>query len=419
MTTFVEPTIELHAAAATRPLRVALAGCGVVGGELLRLLDRAGADLAARGRDIEVVRVLVRDLQRERGVPMARDRFTDDVADFIATEADVVVEAIGGLEPATRIARAALARGTHFVTANKALVAAEGTALSALAAERGATLRFDAAVGGGVPALRLIDSALGAARPRSVRGILNGTSNFVLTLLERGATLDDALAKARRRGFAEADASRDLDGRDAADKLAIVAWRAFGVAPERVIVRRRGLLPDPERLVGLARAVGGRLRLVAECALTDGGVVACVEPTVVASGGALGSTTDEGNRIEIDAGWSAPLSAAGPGAGGAPTATAILSDLLAPFDASRPARSRLAAVADERPLSWIVGAPMELPALAKVLSRAELPVAGAGCASDGSRVIVESAPWSALALALGGLDAPDRAAVARLEEGVA
>ena len=419
MTTALAPTRDVGQGAATRPLRIALAGCGVVGGELLRLLDRASADLAARGRALDVVRVLVRDLRRERDVPVARERFTGDVGEFVVADADVVVEAIGGLDPAARIARAALARGAHFVTANKALVAAEGTALAALAAERGATLRFDAAVGGGVPALRVIESALGGARPRAVRGILNGTSNFVLTRLEGGATLDAALGEARRRGFAEADASRDLDGRDAADKLAIVAWRAFGVAPERVIVRRRGLLPHPERLVDLARALGARLRLVAECAATGAGIVASVEPTVVAADGALGRTIDEENRVEIDAGWSAPLSAGGPGAGGAPTATAILSDLLAPFEAPRPARPRAAAVADDRALSWIVGAPVAPAALLDACARAELRAVAAGCGPHGSRVIVEAVAWRALERALGALDAPERATIARLEEGVA
>ncbi len=420
MTTLIAPEPQAREFHRAGTLRVALAGCGVVGAELLRALHRHGAEIgASRGVHLEVVRVLVRDAERDRDVPLSRDSFTSDVDEFIASDADVVVEAIGGLDPAARIARAALARGAHFVTANKALVATEGTALAALASEQGVALRFDAAVGGGVPALRLIESALGGARPRVVRGILNGTSNFVLTLLENGVPLEGALAEARRRGFAEADVTRDLDGRDAADKIAIVAWRAFGVAPERVRVRRRGLYPDPTRLVELARAVGGRLRLVAECALVDDGVVACVEPTVVDPAGAFGRTVYEGNRIEVDAGWSAPLTAAGPGAGGAPTATALLSDLLAPFAPPRPPRSRLAAVEDGRPLRWLVGTRTGADDLRAAFANAELPVAATGCASDGSWVIVESAPWRAIERALGDLDLPERPAIARLAEGVA
>jgi homoserine dehydrogenase len=342
-------------------VRVALAGCGAVGSALLRELVARRETLADRhGVEIVLSRVLVRDVARERNAPFDRSLLTADVDEFLATDADVVIEAIGGVEPAGRIARSALAAGRELVTANKALLAAHGTELAALAARHGVALRYDAAVGGGVPVLRLLDDALGAGTPAAVRGILNGTSNFVLSRLEEGASLDAALAAARAAGFAEADASRDLDGRDAADKLALVAWAAFGVAPEALVVRRRSLLPDPARHVRLAARVERSVRQLAECAIVNGAVVASVEPVLVELDSAFARTRDEENRVEVHSGWSAPLCTSGPGAGGLPTATALLSDLVSRSGrARRNARVRATAV-DARRSSWAIevrGAP--------------------------------------------------------------
>ena len=228
-------TLEPWRAPAT--VRVALAGCGTVGTALLREFVARRPALAER-HNVELVlaSVLVRDLGRPRGAVFDRALLTNSVDEFLNAEADVVIEAIGGLDPARQIAEVTLSKGRRLVTANKALLAAHGQSLVALARRHGTTVRYDAALGGGVPILRLLDNALGAGTPTRVRGILNGTTNFVLTRLERGATLHEALVQARCAGFAEADAARDLDGRDAADKIALVAWAAFGLAPERAIV---------------------------------------------------------------------------------------------------------------------------------------------------------------------------------------
>jgi homoserine dehydrogenase len=313
----------------TRTVRVAVAGCGAVGSALLRELSVRRDSLERRhGRRVELTSVLVRDLAKERVAELDRALLTTSLDDFLGGDADVVIEAIGGLEPARQIAEWALAGGRELVTANKELLAAHGTRLHALARQHGGTLRYDAAVGGGVPVLRLLDDALGAGTPVRVRGILNGTTNFVLGRLERGFALDDALLAAREAGFAEADASRDLDGRDAAAKIALVAWAAYGVAPESLIVTRRSLLPDPARYVRLAQRLGGVVRQVAECALADTAVIATVEPVIVSAASALGRVHDEQNHVEVHAGWRAPLTASGPGAGGAPTATALLADLV-------------------------------------------------------------------------------------------
>ena len=342
-------------------VRVALAGCGAVGSALVRELAACRETLAERhGVEVVLTRVLVRDVTLERAAPLDRTLLTADVDEFLAADADVVVEAIGGLDPARRIAWSVLSRGRELVTANKELLAECGTELSALASRQGTALRYDAAVGGGVPVLRLLDDALGAGTPSRVRGILNGTSNYVLTQLEEGAALESALRSARAAGFAEADASRDLDGRDAAAKIALVAWAAFGIAPERVRVRRVSLLPDPSRYARLGERLDRAVRQVAECALVDGAVAASVEPVFVGRDSALARTRDEQNRVEVHTGWSAPLCASGPGAGGCPTATALLSDVLAPRGRTRRARAVVSAPRDDRPFDWAIevrGAP--------------------------------------------------------------
>jgi len=245
----ITPRPRRASASATRTprtVRVALAGCGVVGGGLVRLLHESAPAIAARfGKRFELTRVLVRDPSRDRNLPLDPRLFTSDLGAFLSHDADVIIEAIGGHEPARTIASAALRRGTKVITANKELVASQGDRLSALAREYDASLDFGAAVGGSAPVISTLRDLVGASTPVSVRGILNGTSNYVISLLERGASLDGALASARELGLAECDCARDLDGRDAAAKLAIIAWIAFGIRPTDLHVRRTSLLPGP------------------------------------------------------------------------------------------------------------------------------------------------------------------------------
>jgi homoserine dehydrogenase len=352
----------------TATIRVALAGCGAVGSALLRELVSRRATLADRhGVGITLTRVLVRDVARERNAPFDRSLLTSDVDDFLETDADVVIEAIGGIDTARLVALRTLSKGRELVTANKELLALHGSELSALARQNRTTVRYDAAVGGGVPVLRLLDDALGAGTPSAVRGILNGTSNFVLSRLEEGATVEGALAAARAAGFAEADASRDLDGRDAAAKLALVAWAAFGLAPESITVRRSSLLPDPARYVALAERFGLVVRQLAECRSEGDGIDASVEPVLVDAGSAFARTRDEENRVEVHTGWSAPLCASGPGAGGVPTATALLSDLLAAGRGRVRSGRCAASTSAQRRSAWaieVLGAPALLHRLA-------------------------------------------------------
>ena len=311
-------------------VRVGLAGCGVVGGALVRLLDESADSIESRfGVRFELSRVLVRDAGRDRGLPLPRSIFTSDRSEFLSHETDIIVEAIGGCDAARDIARSSLARGRRFVTANKELIASEGAELDSLARKQSTALDFGASVGGSAPVISLLRDLLGTSTPRSVRGILNGTSNFVITQIERGASLDEALGQARQRGLAEADCSRDLNGSDVAAKLAIIAWMSFGIAPSRVEIPKLGITRQSPRLIEAAEVLGGSVRLIGECRSEGKAEIsAFVEPVVFPKHHAFSQTELEDNRIEVDLGWTAPLTVSGPGAGGVPTATAILGDLL-------------------------------------------------------------------------------------------
>ena len=312
------------------PLRVGLAGCGVVGGALVALVrEQTGRIRREHGMAPVFPGVLVRDPLKPRPVDLSRSTLTDDPAAFLEADYDVVIEAIGGIQPAATIARTALGRGIPFITANKAMVAVHGPDLARLARRTGAAFRFEAAVAGGVPVVRTLRDAFRGVTVRRIRGILNGTSNYVLHRMSAdGLSLDEALADARRRGYAEADATRDLDGRDAADKLAILAWLAFGIEPARLEVDRRGILPDPDRLLRTAAGEGLTVRLLAECERTDDGVNATVAPRFLAADSELARTAGAGNRIEIETEEAGTYTLAGPGAGGMATASALLADLL-------------------------------------------------------------------------------------------
>jgi len=404
---------------ASQPVRkrIAIAGCGVVGSALLRLLEQHG-----ERSPYDVKSVLVRDAKRRRDCDVSERLLTTALDDFLDADAEIVVEALGGIEPAKTIAQHTLSRGGTFITANKALVAVFGADLERLARQHQGTFRFDATVGAGVPAIRLLESSLGGDRPRAVRGILNGTSNFVLTLLEQGASFETALAEARRRGFAEADVSRDLDGRDAADKVAILAWRAFGLSPQDVRVRRVALPPDPARLVTLASALDGSVRQLGECELLDDGrtVVASVEPVIVRPTSGFARTVFEENRIEIDAGWSSPLSVSGPGAGGAPTAAALLSDLLSSAADSESGRTDARSVHDGRLFHWIVAARCSPAELQSVLRATSVEWRRLWCARGETFARTRPLPHFAVERALTDLEARGaEPLVARLEDAFA
>lgn len=316
----------------TTTVKLAVAGCGTVGGALLDLIERHGPRLVRRsGVRYEISRVLVRDTTRPRAVHLNRALLTDSVEDFLAAPADVVVEAIGGVDEAAHIARTALGRGRRLVTANKALLRVAGPQLSALARthrDRGATLDFEAAVGGGVPIVRLLRESLGGHGLQRIRGVLNGTTNYILSRVEKGASFAEALEAAQRAGFAEADPSRDLDGRDAADKIAVLAWLGFGIDPSTLDVRTSGIGPELVADAVAAAKRGRAVRLVATAHLVGDGIYATVAPRVVPAGHPFAQARDEENLIQIESESAGTVTVAGRGAGGSATASALLADIL-------------------------------------------------------------------------------------------
>jgi len=388
-----------------RVVRVALAGCGVVGGELVRLLAHGAGEIRARhGLRFELAAVLVKHPGRARPGELPRGVLTTDIDAFLRADAEVWVEAIGGRDPALRIARTVLGTGRRLVTANKALLAEHGPALAVLARRSGARLDFESAVAGGIPVIRALRDSLGMTGIESVRGVLNGTTNYVLSRLAEGWRYADALAYAQAKGFAETSPARDLSGEDAADKLRILAWLAFGIAPAALVVRRRGIAPFPDRLAADAALLGGVPRLVAEAVDTGGGIVAAVEPVIVPATSDLGRARDEENAVVIESRWNGRVRLSGPGAGGAPTASALLGDMLR--SAGRTARPRAisrVSVEDGREHRWVISVLREPRAdgvLERALQRAAVAASDVVTQSDRRVAVTRPTPWRRIDLAV-------------------
>ncbi len=306
-------------AAPVAPLRVSLLGCGTVGGGVLvRLL--ALPELFA------VAGVVVRDCGKPRlGDPPA-ELFGSEWRPLVAQEADVLVELMGGHEPAASAIREALRAGRHVVTANKALLAAQVDGLEQLAQENGVSLRYSAAVGGALPALETVRLAARHGAVRMITGVVNGTTTFVLDQLAGGASLAEAVAAACAAGFAEADPTLDLNGTDAAQKLCLLARAAWGAPPlpERVTVRGLDQLPPDEPA---AARFGGRVvRLVATCVRTGRGLEARVEPVALPADHQL-AATGAGNALRVVFESGASLQLTAQGAGRWPTTEAVMADL--------------------------------------------------------------------------------------------
>lgn len=312
---------SLHIAHRPRsPLRVALLGCGTVGGGVLARL-RARPDL------FQVIGVAVRDRDRVRNPAVARRLLTEDPASLLARDPDVVVELLGGLDPARELIARALEDGRHVVTANKALLAGEIENLSNLAASRNASLRYSASVGGALPALEAVRRAAATGRVRSVSGILNGTCNFVLDFCAAGAPFTEAVALAQDAGYAEADPTLDLDGSDAAQKLSLLAREAFGEPLPWDGIPRQGIGTLDVGAVAEAARRGRAVRLVASCERTAAGLRASVRPLELPPDHPFARVSGAGNAlgIEMEGGHLIHLKARG--AGRWPTAEAVLADL--------------------------------------------------------------------------------------------
>ncbi|MFH1103899.1 MAG: homoserine dehydrogenase, partial [Actinomycetota bacterium] len=314
---------------------IGVAGAGTVGGTVVRRLVEERAVVTARtGLDLVVRRVVVRDPQRARPFKLPDGVVSADVMDLVTDDSvDLVVELMGGLEPAGTLVLAALRAGKPVVTANKELVAARGPELVQAASDGGVSLLFEAAVGGGIPIIRPLTETLAGEQVNRVLGIVNGTTNFILSsMAESGASFGEALAEAQRRGYAEADPTADVTGADAAAKAAILASLAFGVwiAPDQV--HREGIDRITVDDLASATRLGYTIKLLAVAERTPEGVVARVHPAMVPLGHPLAAIRGATNAIFIEGPSVGELLFAGPGAGGEPTTTAVLGDVI---DAAR------------------------------------------------------------------------------------
>ncbi|MDQ1634519.1 MAG: homoserine dehydrogenase [Frankiaceae bacterium] len=322
------------AALSAPPLRVALLGCGTVGSEVVRLLERDADDLAARiGRRLEIAGIAVRRPQRRRGLAVDPSLLTADAAGLVARDdVDLVVEVVGGIEPARSWLLSALRHGKSVVSANKALLAADGPALHAAAAEGGADLYYEASTAGAIPILRPLRESLAGDHVTRVMGIVNGTTNFILTRMdETGGSFAEALEEATALGYAEADPTADVDGFDAAAKAAILASIAFHTRVTAADVYREGIAAVTSADMASARAMGCTVKLLAlaERSDTEPGVSVRVHPVMIPSTHPLAGVREAFNAVYVEAESAGSLMFYGRGAGGAPTASAVLGDLVA------------------------------------------------------------------------------------------
>ncbi len=312
-------------------LRIGILGCGTVGGALIRLIETDADRIAARtGVRLEVARVAVRNLSAERDVNLPPDSFTRDPASVVnSPDIHLVVETIGGIEPARQLVIDSLKSGKPVVTANKELVANVGQELFEAASAGGVDLFFEAAVGGGIPLIRVLRESLAGERITRVMGIVNGTTNFILTkMTEEGAEYADVLAEAQQLGFAEADPTADVEGSDAAAKAAILATIAFGAKVVGGDVYQEGISRISPSDIAAASHMGHVIKLLAVAECDSEEVAVRVHPTMVPEHHPLASVRDSFNAVFLEGSEVGDLMLYGRGAGGGPTASAILGDVI-------------------------------------------------------------------------------------------
>jgi homoserine dehydrogenase len=313
-------------------LKIAVAGLGTVGAGTLQLLERQAELVATRaGRCIVVGAVSARDRRRDRGVDLSAVRWYEDAVAMAADpEVEVVVELIGGSDGiALRVVEAALAHKKHVVTANKALLAEHGTRLAMAAEAAGVALAFEAAVAGGIPVIKALRESLAGNRVSRVYGILNGTSNYILTTMrESGREFAEVLAEAQKLGYAEADPSFDIDGIDAAHKLAILASVAFGRPVDLKGVYAEGIRHVSRLDIDFAEELGYRIKLLGIARLTDHGLEQRVHPCMVRRGTPIAAVEEVFNAVVAEGDFVGRVVLEGRGAGAGPTASSVAADLI-------------------------------------------------------------------------------------------
>ncbi|HCI62432.1 MAG TPA: homoserine dehydrogenase, partial [Erythrobacter sp.] len=318
------------------PLRIALAGLGTVGTGVIELLAANRSTIERRaGRPLEIVAVNARDRARDRGVDLSPYAWVDDMQAMAQRgDVDVVLELVGGSDgPALTLARAALDAGKAFVTANKAMIAHHGLALAEQAALRGVPLKFEAAVAGGIPVVKGLREGAAANRIERIYGILNGTCNYILSEMEHtGADFGEMLKAAQEKGYAEADPTFDIEGVDAAHKLAILAAIGFGARVDFANVEATGIGEVRAADITQAGALGYVIRLVGIASLDESAdetrLLQRVRPCLVARGHPLAAVTGPTNAVVAEGNFSGQLLFQGAGAGAGPTASAVVADLI-------------------------------------------------------------------------------------------
>ena len=313
-----------------KPINVGLLGLGTVGGGTLTVLRRNAEEITRRaGREIRVLRAAVRNLEKARALagdlPLTTNPF--DVVDD--PDIDIVVELIGGLEPARELVLQAIANGKHVVTANKHLVAKHGNEIFAAAQAKGVMVAFEAAVAGGIPIIKALREGLTANRIEWLAGIINGTSNFILTeMRDKGAAFDDVLKEAQRLGYAEADPTFDIEGIDAAHKLTILSAIAFGIPMQFDRAYTEGISKLTREDVQYAEELGYRIKLLGISRRTDNGIELRVHPTLIPERRLIANVDGAMNAILVKGDAVGPTLYYGAGAGAEPTASAVIADLV-------------------------------------------------------------------------------------------
>lgn len=312
-------------------LTIGLLGCGTVGGALVDLLDARRATITARtGVELRIGAIAVRDTAKHQDRLVDPSLLTTDSAAVVADpEVDIVIELIGGTDPALTLVRTALENGKPVITGNKELLAAHGPELYAVAAEHGVDLLFEAAVAGGIPLIRPLRESLVGEDISRVMGIINGTTNYILTKMsQEGADYADALADAQALGYAEADPTADVEGYDAGAKAAIIASIVFGVDVRSSDVQHEGISSITAADIDTAKRLGYVIKALAVIERADGEVAVRVHPAMVPTGHPLANVNDSFNAVFVEGATVGDLMFYGRGAGGGPTASAVLGDLV-------------------------------------------------------------------------------------------
>jgi homoserine dehydrogenase len=315
----------------TEPVRVGLLGLGTIGCGTLTVLSRNREEITRRaGRRIEIVQAAARDPRKARACPLAGVEIVTNADQVVANDTiDVVVELIGGYDPARRLVLDAVANGKHVVTANKALIALHGNEIFRSAQDRGVMVAFEAAVAGGIPIIKAIREGLAANRIEWVAGIINGTTNYILSeMRDRGAEFEDLLAEAQRLGYAEADPSFDIDGIDTGHKLTILAAIAFGIPLKFKDAYVEGIRHIKRADVAYAEELGYALKLLGIARRAPQGVELRVHPTLIPERRLIANVDGAMNAVLVKGDAVGPTLFYGAGAGAEPTASAVVADLV-------------------------------------------------------------------------------------------